>query len=52
VSVLFEYIYFKIQFRPFLTRARREILADYALPVSVLTMSFIGALVFDTVLSE
>lgn len=34
---------------PYLTRARRELLADYALPASVLVMSFAGAYVFSDI---
>ncbi|CAI5443481.1 unnamed protein product [Caenorhabditis angaria] len=34
---------------PYLTRSRREWLADYALPASVLIMSFIGSWVFDDI---
>uniref|UniRef100_A0A7E4VBW0 HCO3_cotransp domain-containing protein n=1 Tax=Panagrellus redivivus TaxID=6233 RepID=A0A7E4VBW0_PANRE len=34
---------------PYLTRSRREWLADYALPASVLIMSFLGAHVFSEI---
>lgn len=34
---------------PYLTRSRREWLADYALPASVLLMSFIGAYSFSEI---
>ncbi|VDD93514.1 unnamed protein product [Enterobius vermicularis] len=37
---------------PYLTRSRREWLADYALPASVLIMSFTGAYVFSEVTSK
>lgn len=34
---------------PYLTRSRREWLADYALPASVLIMSFAGAYCFSEI---
>jgi sodium borate transporter 11 len=34
---------------PYLTRSRREWLADYALPASVLIMSFLGAYTFSEI---
>lgn len=37
---------------PYLTRSRREWLADYALPASVLIMSFLGAYTFSEIDSE
>ena len=37
---------------PYLTRGRREILADYALPVSVVVMSLVSALMFKQVHCE
>ena len=37
---------------PYLTRSRREWLADYALPASVLIMSFAGAYLFSEIDSE
>ena len=36
-------------FRPYLNAGKRELLADYALPVSVILMSVIGALLFKDV---
>ena len=36
-------------FRPYLNASKRELLADYALPVSVIFMSIIGALLFKDV---
>jgi len=36
-------------FRPFLNASKRELLADCALPVSVLLMSFFGSYVFRDV---
>ena len=33
-------------FSPFLTAGKREILADYALPIAVLFMSFFGSYIF------
>ncbi|KRY15930.1 Sodium bicarbonate transporter-like protein 11, partial [Trichinella patagoniensis] len=38
--------------RPYLTRAKREILADYALPMAVIVMSFTGAYCFREVKIE
>lgn len=38
-----------IIFRPFLTRAKREILADYAMPVAVIAMSCTGAYCFQDI---
>ena len=35
--------------RPYLNASKRELLADYALPVSVIFMSIIGALLFKDV---
>jgi sodium borate transporter 11 len=37
---------------PYLTRSKREWLADYALPASVLIMSFLGAYGFSEIDSE
>lgn len=37
---------------PYLTRSRREWLADYALPASVLIMSFAGAYLFSEIDSK
>jgi sodium borate transporter 11 len=37
---------------PYLTRSRREWLADYALPASVLIMSFLGAYGFSEIDSK
>lgn len=37
---------------PYLTRSRRELLADYSLPASVLIMSFTGAYGFSEVDSK
>jgi len=39
-------------FSPFLTAGKREMLADYSLPVAVLVMSFFGSYVFREVKSE
>ena len=38
-----------IFFSPFLSASKREVVADYALPVAVLTMSFIGSYVFSDI---
>ena len=35
-------LYFFVYFRPYLTSGKREILADYALPIAVLFVSFFG----------
>jgi solute carrier family 4 (sodium borate transporter), member 11 len=37
---------------PYLTRSRREWLADYALPASVLIMSFLGEYTFSKIDSQ
>lgn len=37
---------------PYLTRSRREWLADYALPASVLIMTFMGAYAFSEIDSK
>ena len=39
----------RMNFRPFLNASKRELLADCALPVSVLLMSFFGSYVFRDV---
>ena len=36
-------------YRPFLNAGKREMLADYALPVAVLVMSFFGSFVFKDI---
>ena|SRR6218665_3389517 len=40
---------FYYAFRPFLNASKRELLADCALPVSVLLMSFFGSFIFKDV---
>jgi hypothetical protein len=41
--------FFSLACRPFLNAGKRELLADYALPVAVLVMSFFGSFVFKDV---
>ena len=36
-------------YRPFLNAGKRELLSDYALPVAVLVMSFVGSYIFRKV---
>ena len=36
-------------FRPFLNTSRREILADYALPIAIVVMSFFGSFIFQDI---
>lgn len=43
---------FLFDFRPYLNAGKRELLADYSLPVSVIIMSVFGALAFKDVTSE
>lgn len=38
--------------RPYLAAAKRELLADYALPLAVIAMSFVGSFVFDDIYGE
>lgn len=38
-----------LSFRPYLNANKREVLADYALPVAVIVLSFIGSYVFRDV---
>ena len=38
--------------RPYLTAGKRELLADYSLPVAVIIMAFIGAFAFKDVDGE
>jgi len=40
---------YKFKQTPYLTSAKRELLADYALPVSVIIMSLIGSLLFNQI---
>jgi sodium borate transporter 11 len=40
---------YKFKQTPYLTSAKRELLADYALPVSVIIMSLIGSLLFSKI---
>ncbi|UJR31591.1 hypothetical protein I4U23_019077 [Adineta vaga] len=40
---------FKFKQTPYLTSAKRELLADYALPVAVIIMSLIGSLLFKQI---
>ena len=40
---------YKFKETPYLTSAKRELLADYALPVSVIIMSLIGSLLFNEI---
>ncbi|CAF3867141.1 unnamed protein product [Adineta steineri] len=40
---------YKFKQTPYLTSAKRELLADYALPVSVIVMSLIGSLLFSQI---
>ncbi|KRX57373.1 Sodium bicarbonate transporter-like protein 11, partial [Trichinella sp. T9] len=49
---LFIYNFRKTWATPYLTRAKREILADYALPMAVIVMSFTGAYCFREVKIE
>lgn len=39
----------RVCFRPYLNAGKRELLADYALPVSVIVMSFCGSFLFRQV---
>lgn len=41
-----------LSFRPYLSTSKRELLADYALPVAVITMSFVGSYTFKNVYGE
>lgn len=38
--------------RPFFASIYRELLADYALPIAVIAMSFFGSYVFEDVYGE
>ncbi len=38
--------------RPFLSAGKREALSDYALPIAVVTMSFVGSYLFQDVKSK
>lgn len=40
---------YKFKQTPYLTSAKRELLTDYALPVSVIIMSMIGSLFFSQI---
>jgi sodium borate transporter 11 len=40
---------YKFKQTPYLTSAKRELLTDYALPVSVIIMSLIGSLLFGKI---
>ena len=40
---------YKFKQTPYLTSARRELLTDYALPVSVIIMSLIGSILFSQI---
>jgi sodium borate transporter 11 len=40
---------YKFKQTPYLTSAKRELLTDYALPVSVIIMSLIGSLLFSQI---
>jgi len=40
---------YKFKQTPYLTSAKRELLTDYALPVSVIIMSLIGSLLFSKI---
>ncbi len=40
---------YKFKQTPYLTSAKREVLTDYALPVSVIIMSLIGSLLFGKI---
>lgn len=39
-------------FRPFLNANKRELLSDYALPVAVIIMSFVGSYIFREVVCK
>lgn len=41
-----------IYFSPYLNAGKRELLADYALPVTVIIMSLFGAIAFKDVTSK
>lgn len=43
---------YKFRKTPYLSPVRREILADYALPIAVITMSFVGSYLFSQVYVE
>ncbi|XP_032782535.2 sodium bicarbonate transporter-like protein 11 isoform X2 [Daphnia magna] len=43
---------FNFKKTPFLSTGKREALADYALPIAVLTMSFVGSFLFQDVKAE
>lgn len=51
VIVFFVLIKF-VQFRPYLQASKREALADYSLPVAVITLSFVGSYLFQDVTVE
>lgn len=38
--------------RPYLSAARRDALADYALPTAVILMSLVGSTIFDNIYGE
>lgn len=40
---------YKFKQTPYLTSAKRELLTDYALPVSVIIMSLVGSLLFSQI---
>jgi len=48
-TVWFGTFLYKFKQTPYLTSAKRELLADYALPVSVIIMSLIGSLFFSQI---
>lgn len=51
-TVWFGTFLYKFKQTPYLTSARRELLTDYALPVSVIVMSLIGSLLFRQINRE
>lgn len=48
-TVWFGTFLYKFKQTPYLTSAKRELLTDYALPVSVIIMSFIGSILFNQI---
>lgn len=43
---------YKFKQTPYLTSAKRELLTDYALPVSVIIMSLTGSFLFKQIIRE
>ena len=51
-TVWFGTFLYKFKQTPYLTSAKRELLTDYALPVSVIIMSLIGSLLFKQIIRK